>query len=104
MLTLGKMATLLKKKKRHFTFVHSRSQPESYTVDIRPIDEIMLRLLLNWRRDMRGSVCRSVARAAPIRLGSGGFGLLRLIIVVLVHIHVASSRLMLLRSLLFGRL
>jgi len=62
--------------------------------------EIILRLLLGWRGSMRrNAVGGRIARATALRFGRGRFRVIALIVVVLIHIHLAGSRLVVLRSL-----
>jgi len=45
-----------------------------------------------------------VTRALTLSLSHGGFGILALVVIVLIHVHVTGSWFMVLRSLLFRRL
>ena len=64
----------------------------------------LLRLLLNRCRSVSHAVRRRCAWAASLRLCRTRLGLFTLVVVILVHVHVASGWLVMLGSLGLGRL
>ena len=67
-----------------------------------PVDEILLRLLLDWCGDMRSAICRDCPRTAAIRLWRVRLCIISFVIIILINIHVTGSRLVMLRALLLG--
>lgn len=74
------------------------------TIILEPVHKILLRLLFNWCRSVCHAIDGRTPRASSFRLGQIGLRILGIVIVVLVNIHMASSRLMMLRTFLLGRL